>query len=239
MSNENRIRELLSNYYQNFYSSIHGSGVLEKFHLLVHRIIDWPMRNSKELRVLEVGAGNGIHRKLSILNWQIYDEVDIRNFQDINEESEFTKTRSHTRYCLDATYLDGIASQSYDVLIATCLLVHLENPITALENWRRVIVDGGMLVLYVPCEPGIFLRLTREFTSKKRIKKQGLPHGLIQWNDHINSWLRADTLVDFVFRDDKVVKNFFPFVFNSFDLNLFTIYRITKANLNEINLSER
>jgi ADP-heptose:LPS heptosyltransferase len=50
----------------------------------------------------------------------------------------------------DATKLDIIASKSMDAVFSSHLLEHIEDHISALKEWWRVIKIGGYLVLYLP-----------------------------------------------------------------------------------------
>jgi len=50
----------------------------------------------------------------------------------------------------DATYMDGIADNTYDYVMASHILEHLENPAEALRNWLRITKEGGYLIVCVP-----------------------------------------------------------------------------------------
>lgn len=53
-------------------------------------------------------------------------------------------------YILDATNLDGIASDCYDFILSSHSLEHLANPAKALREWMRVVRSGGILILILP-----------------------------------------------------------------------------------------
>ena len=61
-----------------------------------------------------------------------------------------------------------------DRLIATCVLLHLEKPESALLEWRRVTRPGGVVTIYVPNEPGLLTRLGRGVTTKRAAVRAGL-----------------------------------------------------------------
>jgi SAM-dependent methyltransferase len=50
----------------------------------------------------------------------------------------------------DATYLKGVADNSYDFVYASHMIEHMADPQVALQNWWRVLKPGGHLLLYLP-----------------------------------------------------------------------------------------
>ena len=76
---------------------------------------------------------------------------------------------------------------SFDRLVATCLLIHLPEPEQALAQWRRMVRPGGLLSIYVPCDPGALLRLTRKFTTARKVRKLGFDrYDLVLAREHRN-----------------------------------------------------
>jgi phosphatidylethanolamine/phosphatidyl-N-methylethanolamine N-methyltransferase len=230
--NKKYISELIEFFYADCYSQVHNKGLIGAFHNFIHRQIDNPIKNENNISIIEVGAGSGIHRRQTKVNWKSYVEVDIRETSNLAPLSDARPNRKFERITADATFLREIHDNRFDVLIATCLLAHMREPLTGLENWRRVVRTGGHLILYVPCEPGILLRILRVFTTRRLLKKKNLPYELILWNDHVNSWLRMDSLIRFIFRNDEIKRTFYPFFVPSFNSNLYVLYhiKITKFN---------
>ncbi len=54
------------------------------------------------------------------------------------------------QFLREATALTGIADASYDFVLSSHCLEHVANPLSALHEWRRVIRDGGHLLLILP-----------------------------------------------------------------------------------------
>lgn len=52
----------------------------------------------------------------------------------------------------DATWLEGVAAESYDCVYASHLLEHLEDPAAALRRWWELVRPGGYLFIVVPDE---------------------------------------------------------------------------------------
>jgi SAM-dependent methyltransferase len=56
-------------------------------------------------------------------------------------------------FICEATDLQPIASESYDIVLSSHTLEHVANPLRALREWSRVLRPGGALVLILP-QPG-------------------------------------------------------------------------------------
>ena len=61
-----------------------------------------------------------------------------------------------THFISEATCLESVDTAKYDVLICSHVLEHLSNPLKALNEWRRVVKTGGILLIVVPCREGGF-----------------------------------------------------------------------------------
>ncbi|HVW01798.1 MAG TPA: methyltransferase domain-containing protein [Planctomycetaceae bacterium] len=60
------------------------------------------------------------------------------------------------QFVCEATDLHEIANQTYDFVVSSHTLEHIANPLRALEEWLRVLKDGGLLVIVVPHRDGTF-----------------------------------------------------------------------------------
>lgn len=84
----------------------------------------------------------------------------------------------------DATFMEGVEDNSYFTVHASHVLEHVNDPVTAVRNWYRILAPGGHLIVLVP---------HRDLYEKKKT----LPSN---WNhDHKTFWLpdkteRPDTL---------------------------------------------
>lgn len=54
------------------------------------------------------------------------------------------------QYIAEATDLAHFESNSYDFVLASHILEHVANPILALNEWKRLLKDAGVLVLVLP-----------------------------------------------------------------------------------------
>jgi SAM-dependent methyltransferase len=50
----------------------------------------------------------------------------------------------------DAQYMIGVPDEEYDFVYSSHTLEHLYDPLTALQNWWRILKPGGYLILFLP-----------------------------------------------------------------------------------------
>jgi SAM-dependent methyltransferase len=62
----------------------------------------------------------------------------------------FFGNKRGVQFIFEATDLHQIKDKSYDFLLSSNCLEHIANPILALMEWKRVLKDGGSLVLALP-----------------------------------------------------------------------------------------
>ena len=156
-------------WYKDEYEKVMNQGLVGKMWRRIHHQLDKPFLHLTNLKIVEVGAGHGQHFNLSKLNVERYVEVDLQQLNRVNgKEIGIVERRVE-----DAERLKSVNDDEFDLLIATCLLPHLQDPELALNNFRRVVRNAGALSLYVPCEPGIVLRLARTLSTKRKRKKLG------------------------------------------------------------------
>ncbi len=218
-------------YYKEFYSRMmgHGSegilGVLWKYpHLLMER----PFKSNVGLRILELGFGEGEHIGFVKPDFEEYLATDI-DLERLERVREVFPTKVVIQKC-DASSTP-YADQSFDRVIATCLIAHLPNPEETLREWRRILKPGGRLTIYVPCEPGFSLRLFRKLFTAPKAKRLGFEgFNLYIARDHINDSFRVLNLAAEVFGADDFRQVYRPFYFRSWYLNLFCIIQVRRLN---------
>jgi phosphatidylethanolamine/phosphatidyl-N-methylethanolamine N-methyltransferase len=215
----------LQDFYDNYYRRLHYSGKMEKVHNFVHYFIEKNFKSNQHFEVvLELGADLGQHREFVNHSYAHYWQTDIRTDK---AKAQFTPPSPNVLiFQQDAESLNTIKDKSVDRIIATCLLAHLSDPEKALNNWRRVIKKGGVISIYVPCEPGFFLRTARFFTTARKSKKIGLNHKSILYREHRNIWILCDLLVREIFSANSISSKRFPFSKLSWNFNLFETYHI-------------
>jgi ubiquinone/menaquinone biosynthesis C-methylase UbiE len=208
-------------FYQQYYEKIFNNGLISRFSNFMHYFIERPRKNKYFEEILEVGSGHGQHFNFVKSKYHRYTELDLRVL-----ENSTVGSRNRVSLQGDAQNLINIRSNSIDRLIATCLIAHLPDPDKAVSEWRRVVKAGGVLDIYVPCEPGMMLRIFRAFTTVPKSEKLGLDHKSMHYREHRNSWILCNIVISECFSDDKVKIEKFPFGLPSWNFRLFDIYRI-------------
>ena len=100
----------------------------------------------KNIRVLEVGCSAGpLLADLVRSGYQNIAGLDI---------SENAIALARERGSKNVKVADGRAtgysSESFDVVIASDVLEHIDPPTDALAEWRRILAHGGTLIIFVP-----------------------------------------------------------------------------------------
>ena len=208
-------------YYSKHYEEILNTGSIGMVSDAIHRLLEPKIASSFDT-VLEVGAGHGQHFKFVKHPFSKYFETDFReeNLPVRSSEPNVISLKS------DATDLVEFKNESIDRVIASCLIVHLADPEAALLEWRRVCTSGGLISIYVACEPGLILRLLRHFTTVRKAKKIGLNHIRFHYREHITFFSRIDMLIEEIFKNDKIIKKYWPLGVAFWNLNLGVIYQI-------------
>jgi phosphatidylethanolamine/phosphatidyl-N-methylethanolamine N-methyltransferase len=213
------------NWYLKNYERCYYTGKLGTIWKIVHKAMEVRYKNRTDLvRVIEVGAGHGQHLRFVKHKFLHYLATDIRPHLFVN----LGDTRIESKFA-DASNLSFIQNGSYDRLIATCLLAHLDKPAEALNEWKRVIRKGGVLTIYVPPEPGFLVRVIRKFFIWPKAKKLGLQNPeLVAYLEHRNHYPLMKSLIKEIFSDDQVSKFRFPFRCLPWNFSVFDIYHIEK-----------
>jgi len=223
---------LHSNDYQEQYQDVMGTGLTGRFWVYIHKSMARDLIGENDI-VLELGAGNGEFFKNVSPSGKLYLETDIESrngrhsrltVQDLNKSEKLNRK-------LDAQNLEGLPDHCVDVVIATCLLMHLNDPELALREWKRVLKENGRMVIYVPSEPGLGLRLSRYLTTRRKFKKIGLNQAASHWTEHVQHYPRVSYLLKSVLGPNCQIKKF-PFNFLIWDFSLFAIARF-KVTTNE------
>ncbi len=195
------------------------------------------------ISILELGAQADQHRSWVKTNYQSYivSDIDLKPLlkSKVIHEMNLSQVDLKVATSIPDIRFEQINAEqieyqdeSFDRLIATCLIVHLGTPIDALHEWRRVTKDGGQIDFYVPCEPGLILRIARNLTHKRKKLSVDFPYDLLHYSQHRNHFLAIDEFIKYVFSEDSVTRRFFPFKFLSWGFNLWAVYsvKINKSN---------
>lgn len=212
-------------YYEDDFEKVMRSGLTGKIFSVSNRMIEQSFKSNEHFpKILELGATGHYHTPFVKCS---FDEYHLTDLNPINpSKSPVNDDRILTRQ-LDASNLRDEQSDSYDRLIATCLVLHLGNLEQVLREWRRVTKTGGFVSIYVHCEPGLLLRFLRTIVQvRKRRKNGGSNFYAFVYSEHASHYLHVKHVIRRVFENDHVKHEFFPFKFLTWNFNFWKIYTI-------------
>jgi phosphatidylethanolamine/phosphatidyl-N-methylethanolamine N-methyltransferase len=202
-------------YYESTYSKLLNSGLLGKFSNFTHYFMEKDFNKDNYSVVLELGAGQGQHKKFVRHHYDQYFETDIRIMPELPQI-----------LFADAEKLDAFEDHSVDRILATCLIAHLAHPEKALQEWKRVVKKGGLISLYIPCEPGLALRLFRFFSTNIKGKSMGVDHYNFHYLEHRNYFINLKYVIKTVFPISSIGRSRFPFPYLGWNFNFFEVWNI-------------
>lgn len=203
----------------NYYECVINNGFVHKIKSLIHVSMEKSIPNQSLPHILEVGAGSGVHRNFVSSNYGSYTELDIM-YELPSQDGNLQKIPGD---CQDLSLFE---SNSFDRLIATCVLAHLADPEKAILEFRRVVKSHGYISLWIPCETNFILRTSQRLTTKRKFKALGDDYDTSHYLEHRNYYLFLDALIRKVFKDDQIQGHRFPFPFLPWSANLLDLYTI-------------
>jgi ubiquinone/menaquinone biosynthesis C-methylase UbiE len=228
---------LVSSYYDNYYSCVHGGTATGRAASLMQKHLETKRRSLDDYpRVLELGAGTMQHFPFVQHQFKTYIASDIREIPLV-EGWERWDNRSQPDIDgnflaqFDATSIP-LNDSSLDRIVATCLLLHLPEPAEALRDWMRVLKPGGVADVLIPCEPGLALRSYRKFVSRPRAQRLGFEYfDLVNAVDHRNYTAAMIQIIKNFDSNVEVQFSWRPFNrIQSWNLNLQMVAHLTKKS---------
>ncbi len=130
-------------------------------------------------RVLEVGSGTGLlTRYLSMRERLMATDLDpqyVELLQRMYSDQPNVEVRQ-----LDLAHLatDGIPRRSFDTVVCSNVLEHIEDDATALAAMRDVLLPGGRVVLVVPALKGLYGSIDHAIQHYRRYSRTELTEKL-------------------------------------------------------------
>ena len=208
-----------------FYSKGRATFATRVLHKALER---HPNKNNLEFpNTLEIGGGEGLHFEYVKSKYSKYLLTDIRKSELCPTAKIASESGSLTFLLQDAENL-SFSDSSMDRVIFACVLHHLGDPEKALCEARRVVKSGGMISIYLPCDPGFFYRLLRRLFTSGKARQIGIDYELYNVRQHINHYYQLYKLINFVYKNDTMIHRKFPFFIGPYDVNIFSVIHIKK-----------
>jgi phosphatidylethanolamine/phosphatidyl-N-methylethanolamine N-methyltransferase len=224
-------------FYKEYYGKIHRSETLSFGNRYMHKSLESARSKSNFPITLELGCGGFEHLPYVLHHFERYFATDIRTPSEVTMSRlhNLSQSRNIEFLRLDAhAALDKFGSESVDRILSGCLLMHLDDPYSALISWQKMLKPKGVIDLMVPCDPGVALRLIRRMITERNASKFGVSkdmHRFINAIDHVSSFERLRNISLKAIRPGYELSiNYHPFPFiQSWNTNVysrFTIQRI-------------
>jgi ubiquinone/menaquinone biosynthesis C-methylase UbiE len=180
-------------------------------------------------RVLEIGAGTGEHLTFVKHSFDEYVLSDInKNLLDIAKDKNSNIHKGKLVYAIQDAKNLNYEDSCFDRLIAVHVLEHIYEPHLALQEWRRVIKNGGMLSVIIPSDPGLAWRMGRHLGPRKNALAQGIAYDYVMAREHVNSCNNLIALLRNYFTPPPPPSQrreyWWPFSLPHMDINLFFLY---------------
>ena len=181
----------------------YGAGLsgyfLDKSHEWLERGFSAEMKFS---RVLEVGAGTGVHLRHVRHRFDSYVLSD--SSIDMLRQAQIPKDRIGTvEICIADARNPGFADNSFD---------------------RLVVKPGGIISLVLPCDPGLGWRLGRQLVARRKFDQSGIEYDYWMAREHINPINNLVALLQYYF--PVIKETWAPMRIPSIDLNLFYLANV-------------
>lgn len=193
-----------------------GGGLASRAFQKLHKAMEKPYNNKFFPKVLEIGGGTGEHLDFINHGYNEYLLTDIRKPSLAKSWAGNPKIS-----CIEANAESlPFEDQSFDRIISTCLLHHVERPEDVLYEILRLLKPDGQAMIYLTCDPGLMTRLVRRITTHRAAKKAGYQgFELLMAREHRNHIGSLLSMVKFVFRNRNVRIKYIPFLIPSWNLN--------------------
>ncbi len=128
-------------------------------------------RDKKKLAIVNIGCGTGG----TIATLEKFGSVDN---VDVSEEAiKFMKQNGHSNRLIKVDDVElPFGNQSYDIVGAFDVLEHIDDDVSALKEWARVLKDNGAIVMTVPAyqwlwtDHDVSLHHKRRYTNKSLLE---------------------------------------------------------------------
>lgn len=219
-------------YYTQSYYKLQRSGFVGWGNSIIDRLVEKRASDKKKLDVIEIGGSSGEH--LTFVNnfgeWNTYTIVDLIPGATNPKLYDTLKSKQIKFIKADARELP-LQSSSFDLCILTCVLAHTAEPQAVVKEIKRVIKDGGKIVIGMPTDPGIVNRIIKKIITFPKMRKQGIVSPQYCYAlEHINPIHNLLAILKEEFKNSNIKFSYFPFKIKSWNLNLVIVFECIFTN---------
>jgi phosphatidylethanolamine/phosphatidyl-N-methylethanolamine N-methyltransferase len=228
-------KQILDEYYNKIYKNyLFGNNLQSLGISSFEKDLESYWINRKPMNTLEIGSGSGEHfRFVRDIPSKSYVAVDLYPFRVENFSLDISDDLNKILWNIAGDAEDlPFGDNSFCRTSATCIFHHLEDPLSALLEVRRVTRIGGEISIVLPTDPGLLNQLVKKLYSYRRLRdKISFKPELIYALEHPNHIPALLELIRFVFSNDDLRFRFKPFHLKSWNLNLWVHVHILKKTL--------
>lgn len=226
--------EIISYYYAEVYKKyLYSGGTQEKGQNWASKKLESTFSTKKSISVLEVGGGSGEHLKHVNPNGiEKYVSIDLREsqleFDDLNLSYDF-----YSKLDFVVGNAEGLPyeNETFDRVLGTCVLHHVDNPFQVLSEVRRVLSVGGEVAFALPTDPGMANQIVKKLVTYRKLRQLSVVRPeLFYALDHQNHVGGLIEIFRYIFRNDLVKVTYHPFHVKSWNLNLLVTIKAIKVS---------
>jgi ubiquinone/menaquinone biosynthesis C-methylase UbiE len=212
-------------FYNKIYSEMQSRSLQGWYIRKSHKKIEnqkYLSNQSINLSILEVGGNIGEHIPYVKNNYNKYTLSDYR-------DTKFTSNNININFVVCDVQKLPFEDNTYDRVISTCLLHHVPDPTKALTEMIRVTKPLGTVSILIPCDPGGLYRFAKWIGTEKNWKRKGIVNPkYFHYSQHRNHFPGLHSVVEEIFKNFKRQWTYWPFRFESWNINLFSVVTIVK-----------
>lgn len=216
-----------SQFYESMYEQMfYRGGAAGKATRKIHRLLESSVNRDSFPRTLEIGGGEGLHVEHVTHHYDCYflTDIELRPLTVTAQKTQAEGRLVHREENAESLSFDDAV---FDRVIFMCVLHHLSNPEKALVEAKRVTRPGGVVSIYLPCDPGLIYRLLRRVVVGRRAASLGLDYQLVNSREHRNHFFGLWKMISHTYMSDEIRVKRFPFPVFGGDLNVAYFVHIT------------
>jgi len=222
----------LDEYYRNSYQKLfYEKSILYSGISYSHKQLEKIFNNKTPNFVLEIGGGNGEHlpfvRHVPSKKYISLDLVTPKS--KIYTEMISVELLNKLKFVKGNTEELKYKNSTFDRIIVTCLLAHVDDVMAVLFEIKRVAKRGAEIGIILPTDPGILNRLVKTFITYRKLEKTTAVSpkfiNALEHKNHISAILEQ---ISYVFSSDDLRFTYKPFgLIKSWNFNFLIVAKIT------------